>query len=77
MIETMLSCNLERGIELPFKFDGSAVHFFFFISGWQPHQNEGWGHDNRIAVKEVVLHCNCSANSLEDPLGTSMNTNCV
>lgn len=43
MIETMLSYNLERGMELPFKFDGSAIHFFFFISGWQPHQNEGWG----------------------------------
>lgn len=31
MIKTMLSCNLERGMELPFKFDGSAIHFFFFF----------------------------------------------
>lgn len=30
-METMLSCNLERGMELPFKFAGSAIHFFFFL----------------------------------------------
>lgn len=34
MIETMLSYNLERGMELPFKFDGSAIHsFFLFLDG--------------------------------------------
>lgn len=35
MIETMLSCNPERGIELPFKFDGSAIHFlkYLFLDG--------------------------------------------
>lgn len=33
-METMLSCNLECGMELPFKFAGSAIHFFFlFLDG--------------------------------------------
>lgn len=34
MIETMLSYNLKRGMELTFKFDKSAIHFFSkFLDG--------------------------------------------
>lgn len=77
MIKTMLSCNLECGMELPFKFDGSAICFFFFYFWMAAPPKWRLGHDNRIAVKEVMLHHNCSANSLEHPLGTYRNTNCI
>lgn len=62
-METMLSCNLERGMELPFKFAGSAIHFFFYFWMAAPPKRR-LGHNNRIAVKEVTLHHNHSANSL-------------
>lgn len=33
-MQTMVSHNLEHGMELPFKFAGSAIHFFLlFLDG--------------------------------------------
>lgn len=52
MIETMLSCNLERGMELPFKFVGSASHCFFFFYFWMAApSNQRLGHANRSEEK--------------------------
>lgn len=52
MIETMLSCNLEHGMELPFKFAGSASHFFFFYFWMAAPSNQRLGHVNRIEVRK-------------------------